>query len=155
MELELVPLVLAGLVGLVGLALVADGWLPDAADRVAERRRHARAERHHGGEVAVGFGLLCAAAALAGRDTWRYATLAVIAAAVLVLGGALLNARYLRERLSNRGAARRGRDGERRRVGSGVPPGAVERRPHDRRVADRRDGPAPAGAGPGADPPAT
>jgi hypothetical protein len=143
-ELELVPLVVAGLVGLVGLALVADGWMPDGPARADERRRHVRAERHRGGEAAVGLGLLAAAAALAGRDGWRYATLAVVVAAVLVAAGALLNARHLRERLTNRGAARRGRAGERRRVGAHARPGAPPaadapaRRPHDRRLAERR-----------------
>ena len=149
MQLELVPLVLAGLIGLLGLALLADGWLADAPPRVAERRRHARAERHRAGEAAVGVGFLCAAAALAGRDTWRYATAAMIAAAVLVAAGALLNARFLRERLTNRGPLRRGREGDRRSVGSAAPPGAPERRPHDRRLAERRRG-----LGPEAGPPA-
>jgi hypothetical protein len=141
MELELVPLVVAGLVGLVGLALVADGWAPDAPARVAERRRHARADRHRGGEVTVGLGMLAAAAALAGRDTWPYATLAVFVAAVLVAAGALLNARYLGERLANRGALRRGREGDRRHPDerpAGAPAAA------DRRHGDRRHGPPPA-----------
>jgi hypothetical protein len=146
MELELVPLVLAGLVGLVGLGLVADGWMPDAPARVAERRRHARAERHRGGEIVVGAGLLAAAAGLAGRDSWRYATLAIVAAAVLLAAGTLLNARYLRERLVNRGAARRGRAGDRRHLEPAAPPG------DDRRLADRRHGPGDTGPAAGQPP---
>ena len=149
MQLELVPLVLAGLVGLVGLALLADAWLADAPLRATERRRHARAERHRAGEAAIGVGFLSAAAALAGRDTWRFATAAVIAAAVLVIAGALLNARFLRERLTSRGPARRGREGDRRGVGFTAPRGAPDRRPHDRRLAERRQG-----LGPEAGPPA-
>ncbi len=148
MQLELVPLVVAALVGLVGLALVADGWLADASGRAVERRRQVRAERHRGGEVALGAGLVSAAAALAGRDSWPYATTAVIASAVLVAVGALLNGRYLRERLTHRGAARRGREGDRRAVGLDAPPGAPERRPHDRRFVDRRREP---GVAPGPD----
>ena len=48
------------------------------------------------------------AAALIGRDTWRYGTVAVIAGAVLVLFGSCPTARYLRDRIVNRGALRRG-----------------------------------------------
>ena len=139
MELELAPLILAALVAVLGLALAADAWLPDSPPRVAERRRVARTDRHRAGEAAIALGCLCAAAALAGRDTWRYGTLAVVAAALCLTAGVLLNTRYLRERLTHRGALRRGRAGDdRRSVGGSVPPDAPERRPHDRRHADRR-----------------
>lgn len=140
MTLELLPVLLGALLGLCGLVVVADGWLADPARTGRERRRQARAERHRGGEVAVGLGLVCAAAALVGGDGWRYGTAAVVAAAVLVVGGTVLNARFLGERLTHRGALRRGRLAERRRTGPSVPPVDAERRPHDRRHAERRGG---------------
>ena len=108
MRVETIPLILGILVGLIGLGLIADAWLPEQVTRRSERRRSARAERHLGGEAAIGFGVLCMAAALVGRDTWRYSTVAVIAGALLIVIGAWLNRVYLRERISNRGALRRG-----------------------------------------------
>jgi peptidoglycan/LPS O-acetylase OafA/YrhL len=148
MRLELVPLILGALLGLCGLAVVADGWLADPLRAGDERRRHARTDRHRGGEVAVGLGLVLAAAALVGRDTWRFGTVAVIGAAVLVVAGAALNARFLAERVANRGALRRGRLAERRRTGSAAPPAdPAERRPHERRDAERRSDGRAAGGG--------
>jgi hypothetical protein len=67
-----------------------------------------RAERHLGGEAAIGLGMLCMAAALIGRDTWTYGTVAVIAGTVLFVAGAWLNRAYLKERVTNRGVLRRG-----------------------------------------------
>jgi hypothetical protein len=138
MSLETIPVLLGALLALCGLAVMADGWLADPAREGDERRRHARTDRHRGGEVAVGLGLVLAAAALVGRDAWRYGTAAVLAAAVLVVAGAALNGRFLAERLANRGAARRGRLAERRRVGLADPDAGAPRRPHDRRDAERR-----------------
>ena len=60
------------------------------------------------GEAAIGLGILCVAAALIGRDTWTYGTVAVIVGTVLFAVGAWLNRVYLIERISNRGALRRG-----------------------------------------------
>ncbi|HKH93931.1 MAG TPA: hypothetical protein VKA54_19145 [Gemmatimonadaceae bacterium] len=108
MRVETIPLILGILVALIGVGLIADAWLPERVLYRSERRRRARAERHLGGEAAIGFGVLCMAAALIGRDTWRFGTVSVIAGAVLLLIGAWLNRRYLRERISNRGALRRG-----------------------------------------------
>jgi hypothetical protein len=51
------------------------------------------------------------AAALIGRDTWRWGTVCVIAGAVLLVIGALMNRKYLKEVLLFRGAARRGEGG--------------------------------------------
>jgi hypothetical protein len=140
MPLELVPLVLAGLVGLVGLGLIADGWLPDSAPRIDERRRRARAERDCAGEVLIGLGLLAAAAALAGRDAWRWGTVAMIAAVVLLAAGAVRNRAFLAERVRNRGKARRGRRRE-RRVEAALerPVTLVVASAADRRSEDRRD----------------
>jgi hypothetical protein len=107
-RLETFPLVLAVLVGLVGLALIVDAFVSDrGGPPLGERRRRARAERDRLGEVVVGLGTLCMAAALAGRDTWRYGNVAVIAGTILLLTGAALNHRFLRELLLFRGAARR------------------------------------------------
>ena len=108
MRVETIPLILGILLGLIGVGLVADAWLPEQVTRRSERRRSARAERHLSGEAAIGFGVLGMAAAFIGRDTWRYSTVAVIAGMLLIVIGAWLNRTYLRERITNRGALRRG-----------------------------------------------
>ena len=113
MRLEHLPLILGALIGILGVALVADAWIPDQTFVSSERRRRQRAERHRTGEALVGVGTLCLAAALIGRDTWRYGTLAVLIGAVLLLVGVGLNHRFLRELLFFRGPARRAREGER------------------------------------------
>jgi hypothetical protein len=51
------------------------------------------------------------AAALIGRDTWRWGTIAVIAGSALLIIGAIMNRAYLKEVLLFRGAARRGQSG--------------------------------------------
>jgi hypothetical protein len=107
-RVETIPLVLGVLVALLGAGLIADAWLPERVLYRSERRRRARAERHLGGEAAIGLGVLCMAAALLGRDTWRYGTVVVIAGTLLFVVGAWLNRAYLRERISNRGELRRG-----------------------------------------------
>jgi hypothetical protein len=107
-RVETIPLILGGLVALVGLGLLADAWLPERVLYHSERRRRARAERHLGGEAAIGLGVLCMAAALAGRDSWAYGTVTVMAGTILLAIGAWLNRAYLRERVTNRGELRRG-----------------------------------------------
>jgi hypothetical protein len=107
-RVETIPLILGILVALVGVGLLADAWLPEHVLYRSERRRRARTERHLGGESAIGVGVLCMAAALIGRDTWPYGTVAVIAGSVLLAIGVWLNWQYLRERISNRGELRRG-----------------------------------------------
>jgi hypothetical protein len=107
-RVETIPLILGGLVALVGIGLLADAWLPERVLYRSERRRRARAERSLGGESAIGLGVLCMAAALFGRDTWSYSTVSIIAGTVLLAWGAWLNRAYFRERLSNRGELRRG-----------------------------------------------
>ena len=108
MRVETIPIILGILVALVGVGLIADAWLPEHVLHRSERRRKARAERHLGGEAAIGAGILCMAAALIGRDTWRYGTIAVILGTVVFVLGAWLNRAYLKERISNRGPLRRG-----------------------------------------------
>ena len=97
MRLETIPLILGGLIGLIGLGLVFDAWLKDDIISSPERRKRPRRERNRFGEALVGFGVLAMAAAFIGRDTWKYSTVTVIAGAVLLLWGAKLNAAYLRE----------------------------------------------------------
>jgi hypothetical protein len=109
MRFEQVPLVLGGFVAVIGLLLMADAWLPERARPYGrDRRRRVRTERHRGGEALVGLGIVAMGAALAGRDAWRWSTVVVIAGAVLLVLGALLNFRYLRETFAFRGRARRG-----------------------------------------------
>ncbi len=107
MRIEIVPLIAAVLFGLVGLGLLFDAWTPDEIIVKHERRRQRRLERNRGGEAAIGLGVLCMAAAFAGRDTWRYSVIAVIAGTALLLLGAIANRRYLGAVVSNRGALRR------------------------------------------------
>jgi hypothetical protein len=106
-RLETIPLIIGGVIALIGLALLVDAWSAEHAPGMRERRRSPRTERSLGGEATIGLGVLCIAAAIIGRDTWDYVNVAVIAGAVLMLLGAWANRRYLRDRISNRGALRR------------------------------------------------
>jgi hypothetical protein len=117
MRIEIVPLIVGGLLALLGLGLIFDAWTPDEIVVKRERRRRPRVERQRGGEAAIGLGVLCMAAAFIGRDTWSYSVVAVIAGSVLLLVGTIGNARYLGQAISNRGALRRRPEGE-----QGVPP---------------------------------
>lgn len=108
MRVETIPLILGILVGLVGLALLADAWLPETMNFASERRRQERSERNVTGEACIGLAILCMSAALIGRDSWPYETVAVIAGTVLFVAGAILNRTYLREKIVNRGKLRRG-----------------------------------------------
>jgi uncharacterized membrane protein len=96
MRLEMLPLILGGLLGLVGLALLVDAWTADSAVP-EERRRRPRRERDRFGEALVGLGILCIAAALIGRDTWRYTKVVVILGSVILLWGTKRNRAYLRD----------------------------------------------------------
>lgn len=107
MNLELIPVVVGALVGLLGLGLVFDAWTPDDFIVKRERRRAPRIERSRKGEAMVGLGVICMAAAFIGRDTWVYSVVAVIAGAVLLLFGTIANRKYLREAVGNRGKLRR------------------------------------------------
>jgi hypothetical protein len=108
MRLEQIPLFVGVIVAILGLGLVLDAQLPEGVSQSRERRRRERAERNRPGETLVGLGVIAVAAALIGRDQWRFGTVSVLAGVILLGLGAWLNREYLRELFSFRGAARRG-----------------------------------------------
>ena len=108
MRLEQLPLFIGVVVAILGLGLVLDAQLPEGFSQSRERRRRERVERHRGGETLVGIGIMAVAAAMIGRDTWRFGTLSILIGALLLAGGGWLNRQYLRELLFFRGPARRG-----------------------------------------------
>ena len=129
-RIEHIPIVLGILVAIIGAGLVADAWLPDGVVVPIERRRRARAERNLRGELLLGIGVIALGAALIGRDTWRYGTIAMFLGAALIVIGAVMNRRFLHERYAFRGEARRSEIGappEPRGVRRAVPenPGAA------------------------------
>jgi len=121
-RIEIVPLIIGILLGLVGLGLLADAWIPEDVAPFRERRRRARTERSLGGEAMIGLGVLCLAAALVSRDSWDYVNVAVIAGGVLLVIGAWMNRKFLRDRVVNRGSLRRGEDGRTQRHEKDAPP---------------------------------
>src|SRR5438067_12349618 len=108
MKIEQFPLLLGVLVALVGLTILLDAWQAGGVAPLRERRRRSRAVPSKGGQTLVALGTICMAAALMGRDTWRYGTISVLAGSALLVIGAILNRAYLKEVLLFRGAARRG-----------------------------------------------
>jgi hypothetical protein len=105
--LELIPLIIGAIVGLIGLGLIFDAWTPDDIIVKRERRRSPRIERSRKAEALAGLGVLCMAAAFLGRDTWVYSVLTVIVGAILLLLGLIGNWNYIGEMIGNRGALRR------------------------------------------------
>lgn len=112
MKLEQFPLILGVLVALGGLTILLDAWQAGGVAPLRERRRRTRAVPSKGGQTLVALGTMCMAAALLGRDTWRWGTISVLAGSLLLVIGAILNRAYLKEVLLFRGAARRGEGGE-------------------------------------------
>ena len=108
MRVEQFPLLLGVLVALVGLTILLDAWQSGGVAPLRERRRRVRAVPNKGGQTLIALGTLCMAAALFGRDTWRWGTIAVLTGAVLLIVGSFMNRAYLKEVLLFRGAARRG-----------------------------------------------
>lgn len=121
MRLEQIPLFIGVIVAILGLGLVLDAQLPEGFSQSRERRRRERAERDRPGETLVGLGVVAMAAALVGRDQWRFGTVSVLAGVVLLALGAWLNREYLREVLLFRGAARRGEKRAAPRAASSAP----------------------------------
>jgi hypothetical protein len=108
MTLEQFPILLGVLVALIGLTILLDAWQAGGVAPLRERRRRTRTVPHKAGQSLVAIGTLCMAAALMGRDTWRWGTISVLAGAALLIIGAIMNRKYLKEVLLFRGAARRG-----------------------------------------------
>ena len=108
MRLEQLPILLGVLVALIGLTILLDAWQAGGVAPLRERRRRTRAVPHKAGQSLVAIGTLCMAAALMGRDTWRWATISVLAGSALLIIGAIMNRQYLKEVLLFRGPARRG-----------------------------------------------
>src|SRR3954465_10764365 len=108
MKLEQFPILLGVLVALAGLTILLDAWQAGGVAPLRERRRRGRAPPHNAGQALIALGILCMAASLIGRDTWRWGTISVLAGASLIVIGALMNRAYLKEVLLFRGAARRG-----------------------------------------------
>ena len=107
MRAETIPIIFGVIVGLMGLGLVLDGQLPDYTAVKRERRRRKRIERSRGGETMLGLAMLAFAAALIGRDVWRYRIVAVMVGVVLLVLGTWANRAFIRELIVNRGAMRR------------------------------------------------
>ncbi len=96
MRLEHLPLILGLLFVVAGVALIADALLREQPHQGADRRKRTRPPRHPGGQVAIGVGTLFVAAALFGRDVWRYGTLAVMLGVVAFGVGVYLNWGYVK-----------------------------------------------------------
>lgn len=106
MRLETFPLILGFLLGLIGLALVFDAWVPDKSIVPQERRKRPRRERDRLGEALVGLGAIAMAATFVGRDTWRYSIVAVIAGSLMLLWGAKRSTPYLKGLFTHRERAK-------------------------------------------------
>lgn len=121
MKLEQFPILLGVLVGLFGLTILLDAWQAGGVAPLRERRRRTRAVPNKGGQTLVALGTLCMAAALIGRDTWRWGTICVLSGSALLVIGALMNRAYLREVLLFRGATRRGQGEQNSRLNQTPP----------------------------------
>lgn len=124
MKLEQIPIVLGVVVLLIALAIGYDAFGPAERRPFKERRRRVRADLNRGGELLVAMGTASMAAALIGRDNWRWGNIAVFAGVALLIVGASLNWQFLKELLLFRGASRRA-------TGDESPP-ATEAKPPDK-----------------------
>jgi hypothetical protein len=111
-KLEQFPIVLGILVLLIALAIAYDSMSPEERRPFRERRRRQRADLNRTGELFVALGMACVAAALIGRDSWRWGNIAVFTAVALLIVGAAFNRQFLRELLLFRGASRRAAVGD-------------------------------------------
>lgn len=96
MRLENFPVFLGIIATLAGIAIIADAVIPETDDVPLERRLRARPERSRVGQGLFGAALIAIAIALFAGDLWRYTTLTVGIAIVLVVVGVAMNLRYLR-----------------------------------------------------------
>lgn len=112
MKLEQFPIIVGVLVCLIALAIAYDSMSPEEKRPFRERRRRRRAELNRGGELLVALGTASMGAALIGRDSWRWGTVAVFAGVALLIGGAVLNWQLLKEMLLFRGSSRRATEEE-------------------------------------------
>src|SRR5213596_3371326 len=96
MKAEQLPILIGVLVALFGLTILLDAWQAGGVAPLRERRRRTRAVPNKGGQTLVALGTLCMAAALLGRDTWRWGTISVLAGSALLVIGAILNRAYLK-----------------------------------------------------------
>jgi hypothetical protein len=106
-KLEQFPIVLGVIVLLIALAIGYDAFSPEERRPFRERRRRRRADLNRPGELLVALGTASMAAALIGRDSWRWENIAVFAGVVLLIVGTSLNRQFLKELLLFRGASRR------------------------------------------------
>jgi hypothetical protein len=125
MKLEQLPILLGVLVALFGLTILLDAWQAGGVSPLRERRRRTRTVPHKAGQTLVALGTLCMAAALIGRDTWRWGTISVLAGIALLIIGATMNRKYLKEVLLFRGAARRGEGEKNSRLNQTPPKGRI------------------------------
>jgi uncharacterized membrane protein len=116
MTMEQVPILLGVVMALIGLTILLDAWQTGGVAPLRERRRRTRAMPHKTGQSFVALGTLCMAAALIGRDTWRWGTISVLAGVLLLILGVIMNRTYLKEVLLFRGAARRGQGDQNSRL---------------------------------------
>jgi len=96
MRLEHFPLILGLLFVVAGVALIADALIREQPLMMTDRRKRSRAPRHRGGQVAIGAGTLFVAAALFGRDGWRYGTVAMLLGVIAFAVGVYLNWGYVK-----------------------------------------------------------
>jgi hypothetical protein len=125
MKLEQFPILLGILVALIGLTILLDAWQAGGVAPLRERRRRTRTVPHKTGQTLVAIGTLCMAAALIGRDTWRWGTISALAGSALLILGATMNRKYLKEVLLFRGAARRGEGEKNSRLNQPPPKGRI------------------------------
>jgi Na+/melibiose symporter-like transporter len=124
-KLEQFPIVVGVIVCLIALAIAYDSMSPEAARPFRERRRRRRAELNRGGELLVALGTASMGAALIGRDSWRWGTVAVFIGVALLIAGAVVNRQLLKEMLLFRGSSRRATEEEKLARGEEPPPGKM------------------------------
>lgn len=116
MRIEDAPIIMGGIMIVLGAVMVWDAWGPQTIGPMRDRRRRERAPVDPVGEVSAGVGIAIIGAALIGRD-WRYETITVLAGALCLVAGALRNRKYFRESIVFRGSTRRNTDRSSKKAG--------------------------------------